>query len=410
MTKITLNVFLAMLAVAMGASMALAGPSRLGAENQTLHSRALEMTYLKQSMAASSMSRPVGAFATSYQLSAGSLFAWQSKSPHNEADTEAVYIITHGVDRNANDYFTYLNNAFQKANSAGLAPTNSLRIAPAFYDASADKSSLDSSTLAWGAGNRWCIGEGSTHPKGSNLSPFTVYDELIEKFSNRLGKSAGVRVPIGSQTSGTDANNCHHPQLSAYPNVKSITLIGHGCGAITTQRYSALRTADEGSIQLRFLVGNPSTMLYFTGDRPSSLNRKSCSVWNDFFFGLDQFYVPYTYSGSPSGTFSKYAQRDVRYLVGLNDNGAGGDQSCAAKAMGGVNRKDRTRAYWKYINLLSGKSADSVSQYPGNFNNLDASSFAGSQLNHQLVEISGVGHSAPGVLNSQEGQQAVFGQ
>lgn len=151
-------------------------------------------------------------------------------------------------------------------------------------------------------------------------------------------------------------------------------------------------------------------MLYFTKDRPSNFNRNSCSNFNEFFFGLDEFYVPYTYSGSPSGTFTKYASRDVRYLVGLNDNGAGGDQSCAAKAMGGVNRKDRSLAYWKYINLLSGRSASSVQQYPGNFDNLDVSSFAGGELNHQLVQISGVGHSAPSVLGSSKGQQAVFGQ
>lgn len=197
---------------------------------------------------------------------------------------------------------------------------------------------------------------------------------------------------------------------TAFPNVKTITFIGHGCGAITTQRFAALRTADDGGVKIRYLVGNPSTMLYFSEDRPSKVNRKSCSNYNDFFFGLNDVYIPYGYSGSPTGTFSNYARRDVRYLIGLNDNGAGGDQSCAAKAMGGVNRKDRSLAYWKYINLLAGKSPSSVSQFPGNFDQLDTSSFAGATLNHKLVQIAGVAHSAPATLGSQKGQQAVFGQ
>lgn len=189
MPKATFSLLLSCAVAVACLSPVFASPRPFGEARRATEARGIEASYLMQNMAATSQARPVGAFGTTYKLSGGDLFAWQSKSPHNEADTEAVYIITHGVDRNANDYFTYLNNAYKQANAAGLpnAPENTLRVAPAFYDESADGGSLNGSTLAWGAGNRWCIGEGSTHPKGSNLSPFTVYDELIQKFSDRIG-------------------------------------------------------------------------------------------------------------------------------------------------------------------------------------------------------------------------------
>lgn len=154
-----------------------------------------------QSMSSSSTlasvgKRPVGAFGTSYQLSQGDLFVWQSKSPHNEADSEAVVIMTHGVDRNANDYFTTINDAFKSANSAGLAnaPTNTLRVAPLFFDVNADSHALNDSTLAWGKNNAWCLGEGSVNPANSGLSTLSVFDELIAKFSDKTGEHVKSHV------------------------------------------------------------------------------------------------------------------------------------------------------------------------------------------------------------------------
>lgn len=135
-------------------------------------------------------SRPGGAFGTTLKLSKGNMFAWQSKTPHQESDAEAVYIVVHGVDRNANDYFSYLNNAYLSARQEKLAnaPKNSLRIAPLFFDVSADAQALNDSTLAWPADNTWATGEGSSHPKGSDLSSLSVFDQLVEKYSDRSCK------------------------------------------------------------------------------------------------------------------------------------------------------------------------------------------------------------------------------
>ncbi|KAJ1023465.1 hypothetical protein NDA16_003082 [Ustilago loliicola] len=92
--------------------------------------------------------RPSGAYARSIPItSASSIFTWYSKTPHNEADAESAFIIIHGIDRNANTYWTSLNNAWAKARDAGYginkytAPYGSLSSsrAPSLFRAYAAK-------------------------------------------------------------------------------------------------------------------------------------------------------------------------------------------------------------------------------------------------------------------------------
>lgn len=152
-------------------------------------------------------------------------------------------------------------------------------------------------------------------------------------------------------------------------------------------------------------------MLYYTTDRPSaSFKPSSCPNFNEYFFGLSNFYIPYDAPESPSAAFKSYASRDVRYLVSLDDNG-GGDQSCEAKAAGGTARKSRTLAYWKYIHLLAGYAASSYSSFPGDFPNIGSNNaaFKGASVNHQLYQLSGVGHNAQSVIQSEQGKRAIFG-
>ena len=335
-------------------------------------------------------------------MSAGNLFAWQSKNPHNEADTESVSIIIHGVDRNAGDYFKTLNTTWKSARALNYerAPANSMLVAPLFFDAVYDKGLYGSQTLAWGQDNAWCLGEGSVNPSDSGLSTLSALDELVAKFSNPKN----------------------------YPKMKYITFIGHGCGGMVLQRYAALTGGDSNGIPVRYVVGNPSSMLYWTRDRPSdSFNANSCPYFNEFFFGLDDYYIPYPKTQNSAQLFKEYAQRDVRYLVSLDDNG-GGDQTCEAKAAGGVARKNRTLAYWKYIHLLSGASASDYSSFPGSFtrlqnaqkgqttnakptefvDNVKPSDFTGVTVAHKLVQLSGLGHNAPSVIESSQSRKAIF--
>ncbi|PWN90820.1 hypothetical protein FA10DRAFT_252457 [Acaromyces ingoldii] len=344
--------------------------------------------------------RPGGAFATNYRLSKGNLFVWQSKTPHNEADAEAVFIILHGVDRNANTYFTTLNSAYLDARDKGYryAPENTLRISPLFFSTEHDAPALNASTLAWNDNNGWAGGDGSTHPSGSGMSSFTVFDELVTKFSD----------------------------ASKYPKVKSITLAAHGGGAQVIQRYAVLGRSARSGVSLRYVVGDPSTMLYFTRDRPVAVDTSSCPRFNDFRYGFSNYYEPYGLADSQAGLFKRYAGRDMRYIIGLDDESTtNGDQTCAGRGAGGAVRRDRSLAYWKYIHLLAGYAASSYDSFPGTFPALDSrqkadssipttsnkatlSAYKNTKIGHKLYQVSGAGHSATEVFESTEGLAALF--
>lgn len=200
--------------------------------------------------------------------------------------------------------------------------------------------------------------------------------------------------------------------------MQTITFVGHGCGAITTQAYAAITpNTNPNGIQVRYVVGNPSHMVYFTKDRPSTTNSKAttlnstCPDYDQFFYGLTDVYIPYDNPkiSQPSALFKDYVSRDVQYLVSLDDDG-GGDQTCEARAQGGKARKNRTLSYWKYIHLLAGDSTSSVQNYPGNFDSMKSrATFKGNTIKHTLSQISNIGHSAAAVLGSAQGRRAVFG-
>ncbi|CAO1612605.1 unnamed protein product [Jaminaea pallidilutea] len=388
MVHITLFALHALFVFLVGSSLVTADLTVLN-RRRSLHASAFRDLFSDTSLKKSDVqSAPQSAVKTTYNLTSGSLIAWQNQQPAQAGNTESVVIITHGVDRNAKSYFNILNSAYNQAHSSGLsrAPDNTLRIAPLFYDAKADKAAIQTGGLAWGANNAWCIAEGSVRPKNrTSISSLTVYDELVQMYSNR----------------------------TAFPNVKTITFVGHGCGAMLTQRYAALGKDLVNNVSIRYVVGNPSSMLYFTSDRPSSTFKpSSCPAYNNFFYGLEDYYIPYDRrTTSNSDLFKSYAKRDVRYLVSLNDNG-GGDQTCEARAAGGKARKDRTLAYWKYIHLLAGESASSYQDFKGTFPNITSDgndAFHGASISHQLSQLSGVGHDASSVINSKQGRQAIFG-
>jgi len=185
-------------------------------------------------------STPPYAFATTIPVGPFELFAWQSKTPNNEADAESVFIILHGVERNAGTYFRILNSIFSAANKRklGSAVDNSIRLSPLFFSTERDAPALNTTTLAWDDPNAWTGGDGSTHPLGSNVSLFTAYDALLLKYSNRL----------------------------MYPKMKTITFLGHGGGAQVVQRYAVLGRDNPAKrrISVRYVVADPSSMLYFT--------------------------------------------------------------------------------------------------------------------------------------------------
>ncbi|EST04699.2 hypothetical protein PSEUBRA_005977 [Kalmanozyma brasiliensis GHG001] len=350
--------------------------------------------------------RPPGAYARTLPITpTTSIFTWYSKTPRDESDATSAFIVVHGVARNANTYWSILNNAYTRARNASLgsADVNSIRVAPLFFSTLEDVGAYNETHLAWGDSNAWTAGEGSTNPPLSGISSYAVLDSLLLRFAN----------PI------------------EYPNMKTITFVAHGGGAQMLQRYAmlGLPNPNDGRLSIRYVVGDPSSQLYLTQDRPVGVDTVSCPTWNDFRYGLRRSTAAYGIV-SPlvaPALFRSYAAKDVRYVVGLGDTDSEhGDQTCMAHAVGGPKRRNRNLAYWKYLNLLSAtRSPEELSGFPGSFPALDPTvetnqtdiptstawfnrRFRGVQLTHTLTLVPGAGHSASKVYGSDAGRNALF--
>lgn len=350
--------------------------------------------------------RPKGAYARSIPITpTSSIFTWYSKSPDDESTAESAFIIIHGINRNANTYWSILNKAWAQARDASLgsARPKSIRVAPLFFSTRQDEGAYNQTHLAWGDSNAWTAGEGSTNPPLSHVSSFTVLDVLLDRFSD----------------------------AAAFPNMKTITFVAHGGGAQMLQRYAVFGKAnpDPARLSVRYVVGDPSSQLYFTQDRPVGVDQISCPTWNDYRYGLDRYTAPYNTLSAAHAPFlfKSYAAKEVRHVVALADTSKKhGDQTCMAHAVGGPIRRNRNLAYWKYIHLLAGTTlADLLGNFPGAFPALDPNtrtnqsniprsssivldSFKGVQIRHSLSVVSGAGHSASKVYGSAEGRNALF--
>ncbi|CAO1612500.1 unnamed protein product [Jaminaea pallidilutea] len=354
---------------------------------------------------------PSGSRATTFAVgtSGAEVFAWRSDdNDDDEHEATDALIILHGVKRNADVYYEVLDRAWDQAQARGLVNSTqkAVRVAPLFFSAHRDRHVLNASTLAWDEPNAWTGGDGSVHPDNSNISAFTVLDTLLDHFSDR----------------------------TAYPNVQRITFLAHGGGAQVIQRYAVLgKEAAADGPAVRYVVGDPSSMLYFTRDRPVHTDTKSCPGFNDFRYGLENYTAPFELAGDASFLFNRYLERDVRYVVGLEDTRDKGDQLCGGRAAGGTHRKNRSLNYWAYLHLLAGIKP--VPKYPGHFPGLESHhhhrtrpksshrssrpkshkadlaafrDFSGT-FAHQLFTVSNAGHNASKVFGSSHGQQAVFG-
>lgn len=353
--------------------------------------------------------RPAGAVATNIPVGnlGATLFAWQSKTPKKESDAKEVFIILHGVKRNAGTYFSILNNAWAKARDAdyGNADEDSIRLAPLLFSTERDSEALNATTLAWADPNVWTGGDGSTHPPMSDISVFTVLDALLDRYANR----------------------------SKYPKMRTVTFLAHGGGGQVIQRYAVLgKDSPRSAVKVRYVVGDPSSMLYFTVDRPVPVDEKACPRFNDFRYGFSDYNAPYSLQGrGRSALYKRYISRDVRYAIGESDTRIDkGDQSCMGRAAGGPYRRDRSLDYWAYLHLLGG--ANKIPDYPGWFPALDSDAVKAqanknttgyitstptsrrkfpkkANIQHKLFTVPDAGHSAKAVLGSSEGREAIFG-
>ncbi|GLK88955.1 alpha/beta hydrolase [Pseudomonas turukhanskensis] len=227
--------------------------------------------------------------------------------------TRAVMML-HGIKRNAGEYF---DNGTALLTNAGLDASTTLLIAPHFLtDADADTAT---DVPRWAAG-QWLHGS----PSFSGVSAFAVLDDLLAFLGDR----------------------------QRFPALQEVLLVGHSAGGQLVQRYAIFNTADTRlaatGIHLRYGVASPSSYLYFDqqrwqNQRLQTAASTSCPGFNRYRYGLDKLPAYATqHTLSAQQLFRRYAQRDVVYLVGSDDDNPDArvmDRSCSAQLQGATRRQ-----------------------------------------------------------------------
>nr|CCA82287.1 conserved exported hypothetical protein,alpha/beta-Hydrolases domain [blood disease bacterium R229] len=235
-----------------------------------------------------------------------------------------VVFVQHGLQRNGNDYYAA---GAKLLKASGRNPDEILLVAPNFPGEPDAGKGFDRMPL-WSV-EGWLGGFNAVNAPYTGLSSLQVLDDLI----------AFVTDP------------------ARLPNVRRVTVAGHSGGAQIVQRYAVLNNVDERirarGVDLRYVVANPSSYLYFTPERPrgrgfASYDAGACPDYDHYKYGMVDM-VPYAAGTDGKALFKRYAQRQVTYLVGSDDNDPNHrvlDKACGAEAEGPT-RLDRASAIWR---------------------------------------------------------------
>ncbi|SNX86775.1 uncharacterized protein MEPE_05484 [Melanopsichium pennsylvanicum] len=332
---------------------------------------------------------PSGATLVSLPItSSASVAVYWTANPQNSTATNA-YVMMHGKLRDGANYWTILNDVLKSAIAAKSpnAVSTSIITAPQFYSTRFNSGQYTANQIAFADTNVWQAGEAATHPTASNVTSFDALDALLAEFSD----------------------------TQKYPNMNLITFVGHGGGAQLISRYAVVGAGLNSSskIQLRYVVGDPSSNPYFTLDRPlqdkTVADKATCPLYNRWRYGFDRFNGTKAAGlRTPQQYFSTFATRDIRWVVGYQDTQADGDNTCMAKLQGGAARRDRNLAWWRYINTLAATNQD-LTGFPGALPNLSSwSNLTQGKLSHRLTVIQNADHNAQEVYSSMEGTSALF--
>ncbi|WP_354685244.1 alpha/beta fold hydrolase [Cupriavidus necator] len=278
-----------------------------------------------------------------------------------------VVFVQHGLQRNGDDYYA-AGAALLKASARN--PDEVLLIAPNFPGTPDQGKGFDG-MLHWSV-QGWLSGENAVNAPFS-VSSLQVLDDLVAFVTDK----------------------------ARLPRVNRVTVAGHSGGAQIVHRYAVLNNVDERirarGIDLRYVVANPSSYLYFTPERPAGPDGKSfapydkavCPDYDKYRYGMQDI-VPYAKGANGLSLYQRYAGRQVTYLAGTEDNDPNHrvlDKTCGAEAEGPT-RLQRARGYLRYERYLASP---------------------GLVIRHQAYEVVGVGHDQARMFGSQCGAQAVFG-
>ncbi len=291
----------------------------------------------------------------------------------NPAIIRAV-IAVHGADRNADRFFEGVRAAARRA----TAENSTLIIAPQFLELpDIEHHKPGSDVLFWSGG--WRQGDPSrstrVHRRRARVSSFEAIDQMV------------LRLADGTR----------------FPNLKHIVIAGHSAGGQFVNRYAAGNRVEDliapsRGIDFRYVVANPSSYLYFDGERriggegdrfatPSTSECLTCPTYNQYRYGLDHL-NSYMATVGTDTIAEQYGRRHVVYLVGELDNRDELflDRTCRANLQG-AHRLERAIIYYSYLQHHFGPEI---------------------AANHHLAIVPETGHNSYRMFGSEPGLRYLF--
>ncbi|MDP6040632.1 MAG: alpha/beta hydrolase [Candidatus Latescibacteria bacterium] len=264
---------------------------------------------------------------------------WSHSLEQSNADIERAVIVVHGVRRNADEYYA---DTLSAAQHAGVAE-RTLIIAPQFLvEGDVHSFALADDVLFWGGrtGEGWKKGDPSLStedaPRPVNASAFEVADRMVEQMM----------------------------QPGRFPNLKTVVVAGHSAGGQYVNRYAAgtqIEALMPDHIHLRFIVANPSTFVYFNGERRVGDATNQFAVpegaeadYDDYKYGLQNLNAYMAIAGIENIQTS-YPQKDVVYFLGGEDVLEAALEQSSNAMLQGVNRLQRGQVYYHYLQHFYGE-------------------------------------------------------
>jgi pimeloyl-ACP methyl ester carboxylesterase len=195
--------------------------------------------------------------------------------------------------------------------------------------------------------------------------------------------------------------------VEQYPNVESIVYIGHSAGGQLISRYSVGSPIPEElegrRIRVRFIIANPSSVLYFDRQRPDLsaesgfidyadevpvVEGEACPGFNRYKYGWDDR-VEYMTRRPIEDMLAEFRNREVILFQGAADNdpeGGGVDRDCPG-LMQGRFRLERGQRYYEYLGHFFGPEVYETKS---------------------IVLVPEVGHSSSQMFISEPGKRIIF--
>ncbi|WP_224485395.1 Ig-like domain-containing protein [Robertkochia aurantiaca] len=248
---------------------------------------------------------------SNYDIESDPEFVWEG--------IENLILVTHGQNRDADNYFRIMNQAVSGAGLEG----NTLVVAPYFRE----QASAAAGQLYWGS--NWRFG-GNASNAGTAVSSFSVADALI--------------------TALTDTNR--------FPDMNTVFVTGHSSGASFSHYYSLASTIDTqiSTVNFEYSALNSQYYFYATNQRydegaNSWYEPAGCAGFNSWPYGYE-FAPSYLDGTEKNAVVQRMSVISMNLFLGGNDTSTTGTlntDDCGAVLLGS-NRLERGRNYDNYLN------------------------------------------------------------